>query len=78
MIPIITLVGLSLSSLFAGGLITEQLFNFPGMGLLFFQAAQVNDYPVELGVVLITADRDRRRQPAADVALALVDPRVAL
>ena len=78
MIPIITLVGLSLSSLFAGGLITEQLFNFPGMGLLFFQAAQVNDYPVELGVVLITAIATVVGNLLADVALALVDPRVAL
>ena len=78
MIPIVTLLGLSLSSLFAGGLITESLFNFPGMGLLFYQAAQVNDYPVELGVVLITAVATVVGNLAADFALALLDPRVAL
>ncbi|MDR2998627.1 MAG: ABC transporter permease, partial [Microbacterium sp.] len=55
LIPIITLLGLSLPALFAGALVTESIFNFPGMGLLFWQAAQQSDYPVELGVVIVTA-----------------------
>jgi peptide/nickel transport system permease protein len=76
LIPIVTLVGLSLPALFAGALITESIFNFPGMGLLFWQAAQTSDYPVELGVVLVTAVATVAGSLLADVSYALLDPRV--
>ncbi|WP_125613501.1 ABC transporter permease [Specibacter cremeus] len=78
LIPIITLLGLSLPALFAGALITESIFNFPGMGLLFWQAAQASDYPVELGVVIITAFATVVGNLLADVSLAVLDPRVKL
>ncbi|ALE06413.1 diguanylate cyclase [Arthrobacter sp. ERGS1:01] len=78
MIPIITLLGLSLPALFAGALVTESIFNFPGMGLLFWQAAQASDYPVELGVVIITAFATVAGNLLADVSLAVIDPRVKL
>jgi peptide/nickel transport system permease protein len=78
LIPIITLLGLSLPALFAGALITESIFNFPGMGLLFWQAAQQSDYPVEIGVVIITAFATVIGNLLADVSLAAVDPRVTL
>jgi peptide/nickel transport system permease protein len=78
MIPIITLLGLSLPALFAGALVTESIFNFPGMGLLFWQSAQTDDYPTELGVVLITAVATVVGNLMADVGLALIDPRVKL
>lgn len=78
LIPIITLLGLSLPALFAGALITESIFNFPGMGLLFWQAAQQSDYPVELGVVIVTAFATVIGNLMADVSLAAVDPRVTL
>lgn len=78
LIPIITLLGLSLPALFAGALITESIFNFPGMGLLFWNAAQQSDYPVELGVVIITAFATVFGNLLADVSLVLVDPRVKL
>jgi peptide/nickel transport system permease protein len=76
LIPIVTLLGLSLPALFAGALITESVFNFPGMGLLFWQAAQQSDYPVELGVVIITAFATVVGNLLADVSLVLLDPRV--
>jgi peptide/nickel transport system permease protein len=78
MIPIITLLGLALPALFAGALITESVFNFPGMGLLFWQAASRNDFAVELGVVLVTAVATVIGNLLADIALAVVDPRVKL
>jgi peptide/nickel transport system permease protein len=76
LIPIATLIGLSLPALFAGALVTESIFNFPGMGLLFWQAAQVQDYPVELGVVLVTAVATVAGNLLADVSYAVLDPRV--
>lgn len=78
MIPIITLLGLSIPAVFAGALITESIFNFPGMGLLFWQAAQASDYPVELGVVIITAFATVVGNLLADISLAVLDPRVKL
>jgi peptide/nickel transport system permease protein len=78
MIPIITLLGLSLPALFAGALITESVFNFPGMGLLFWQAAQRNDFATELGVVLVTAVATVLGNLLADIGLAVIDPRVKL
>jgi peptide/nickel transport system permease protein len=78
LIPIATLIGLSLPALFAGALVTESIFNFPGMGLLFWQAAQTSDYPVELGVVLVTAVATVVGSLLADVSYALLDPRVRL
>lgn len=78
LIPIVTLVGLFLPAVFAGALITESIFNFPGMGLLFWQAAQSSDYPVELGVVVITAFATVAGNLLADIALAVIDPRVKL
>ena len=51
LIPIATLIGLSLPGLiFSGALITESVFNYPGMGLLFIAAATNQDYPILLGV----------------------------
>ena len=55
--PIVTLLGLSLPFVLAGTLITEQVFNYPGMGLLFFNAAVSRDYPVLLGVTWSSARR---------------------
>jgi peptide/nickel transport system permease protein len=78
LIPIITLLGLALPALFAGALVTESVFNFPGMGLLFWQAAQKADFPIELAVVLVTAVATVVGNLLADVGLALIDPRVKL
>jgi peptide/nickel transport system permease protein len=75
-IPIVTLLGLSLPLLFAGALVIEQLFNFPGMGLLFWNAATSEDYPVELAVVLITAVATVVGNLIADICYAVLDPRV--
>ena len=71
LVPVVTLVGISLPFVFAGTLISEQIFNYPGMGLLFFNAAVARDYPVLLGVILVVSTAtvarlaDRRRRLCA-------------
>jgi peptide/nickel transport system permease protein len=76
LIPIATLVGLSLPAVFSGALITEQLFNYPGMGLLFYTAATVQDYPTLLGITVLVAFATVLGSLVADVLYAVLDPRV--
>jgi peptide/nickel transport system permease protein len=76
LLPVITLVGLSLPFAVAGAVIIEQIFNYPGMGLLFFTAATDQDYPVLLGVTLIVGLATAAGSLLADVAYGLADPRV--
>jgi peptide/nickel transport system permease protein len=72
----ITLLGLSIPYIFSGALIVEALFNYPGMGLLFWNAAESRDYPVVLGVALIVALATVVGNLAADIVYAIVDPRI--
>lgn len=76
MIPIVTLLGVSLPTVVAGALITETVFNYPGMGLLFFKAAQVQDYPVLLGFTLLVGTATISGNLLADLAYGVLDPRV--
>ncbi|MBV9096045.1 MAG: ABC transporter permease [Streptosporangiaceae bacterium] len=76
MIPIATLLGLSLPFIISGALITEQVFNYPGMGLLFYQQAQKSDYPVLLGITVLVALATVVGSLLADIAYAVLDPRV--
>ena len=76
LIPIATLVGLSLPAVFSGALITEQLFNYPGMGLLFYTAATVQDYPTLLGITVLVAFATVIGSLVADILYAVLDPRV--
>lgn len=74
--PVVTLLGLSLPFILSGTLITEQIFNYPGVGLLFFDAAQSQDYPVLLGVVLVVGVATVAGSLLADITYAVLDPRV--
>jgi peptide/nickel transport system permease protein len=76
LIPIATLIGLSLPAIFSGALVTEYLFNYPGMGLLFYQSAEVEDYPTLLGITVIVALATVVGSLLADVLYAVLDPRV--
>jgi peptide/nickel transport system permease protein len=53
-IPLITQVGLSIPHLFAGSVVVEQIFGWPGIGRLTIESLQSHDYPVILGIVLLT------------------------
>jgi peptide/nickel transport system permease protein len=76
LVPVVTLVGISIPFIFAGTLISEQVFNYPGMGLLFYNAAVARDYPVLLAVTLVVGTATVLGSLIADVCYALLDPRV--
>lgn len=74
--PVVTLLGLSLPFIVSGTLITEQVFNYPGIGLLTFNAAVAQDYPVMLGVVVVVGAATVVGSLLADITYAILDPRV--
>jgi peptide/nickel transport system permease protein len=76
LLPVITIVGLSFPDVVAGALIAESIFNFPGMGLLFWQSALSHDYPVMLGATLIIGIATVIGNLAADIAYGVLDPRI--
>ena len=76
LLPIVTLVGLSFPGIIAGAVIAEEVFNFQGMGLLFFQAATEHDFPVLLGCTLIIGVATVVGNLAADFAYGILDPRI--
>jgi peptide/nickel transport system permease protein len=74
--PVVAMLGYYVPVLFGGSLVVEQLFNYPGMGLLFWNAAQSSDYPVLLGCVLVIAVATVCGTLIADVLQTVIDPRV--
>jgi peptide/nickel transport system permease protein len=76
LIPFVTLLGLTLPHLLGGAVILEQIFTWPGMGRLFFEAIARRDYDTIMGLVLIFSILTLLGQLLADVLYAVVDPRV--
>ena len=76
LIPVATLVGISIPGILTFGLIVEQLFNFPGIGLAYFNAAVNGDYPVVFGITVLGAAATVVGNLIADIAYAVLDPRV--
>ncbi|MFI6345474.1 ABC transporter permease [Streptomyces sp. NPDC050560] len=74
--PVVAMLGYYVPVLFGGSLVVEQLFNYPGMGLLFWSAAQSSDYPVLLGCVLVISVATVAGTLIADIVQRVVDPRV--
>jgi peptide/nickel transport system permease protein len=74
----ITLVGLSIPALLAGNLIAEYVFNYDGLGLLFFNSLGNEDYPVLIAYTLIGAVLTVLGNLVADIALTVADPRIRL
>lgn len=74
--PLITMVGYYVPVMFSGAIVIEAIFNYPGMGLLFWNASQTSDYPIELGVVIVIAVATVVGSLLADLLQALADPRV--
>ncbi|MGH3406114.1 MAG: ABC transporter permease, partial [Streptosporangiaceae bacterium] len=72
----ITMLGYYVPVVFSGAIVIESIYNYPGMGLLFWQAAQTSDYPIELGVVLVIAAATVAGSLLADLLQAVADPRV--
>lgn len=78
LIPFVTKIGLSLPSLLSGSVIIEKIFNWPGLGQLYFSAILERDYPVIMALTLIYSVLTLAGQLLADVLYALVDPRVRI
>ncbi len=76
LIPVVTLVGISLPGILTFGLIVEDLFNFPGVGLAYYNAAVNGDYPVVFGITVLVALATVIGNLLADIAYAILDPRV--
>ena len=77
-LPFVTVVGLDIPFLLGGALVTESVFAWPGMGRLFWEYAERGDYPVVLGVLLLTSTAVVFFTIVVDVAYTLVDPRIRL
>jgi peptide/nickel transport system permease protein len=76
MLPVVTNIGLEIPFLFAGALVTETIFSWPGVGNMFIDATRNFDYPVLMGILFITAVVTVFANLAADVTYAVVDPRI--
>ena len=77
-LPMITLIGLSIPALLAGNLIAEFVFNYNGLGLLFYNSLSNEDYPVLIAYTLIGAVLTVLGNLVADIALTIADPRIRL
>jgi peptide/nickel transport system permease protein len=77
-LPFVTVVGLDIPFLLGGALVTESIFAWPGMGRLFWEYAQRGDYPVVLGVLLLTSSAVVFFTIIVDLAYTIIDPRIRL
>src|ERR1700730_12743547 len=76
LIPLLTVIALAIPTLFGGAIFTETIFNSPGMGQLLIGAVGALDWPVAMGVVIITAALTIFANFLADIAYVIVDPRI--
>ena len=76
LIPIVTLLGLSIPSLIAGAAITETIFSWPGIGSLFIDAVGAKDYPTIMAVAMLSGTAVIIGNLMADVMYGMVDPRI--
>ncbi len=75
-LPIITLIGINVPGIISGALLVEVVFNYPGIGLLFWNAAGVHDYPVLMGLTVAIGIATVLGNLLADILYAVADPRV--
>lgn len=76
LLPVVTILGLSVPGLIGGSVIFESIFAIPGMGQLFYGAVMARDYPLVMGELVIGAVLTLMGNMLADVSYALVDPRI--
>ena len=78
LLPVITLVGLNFGGLLGGAVVTESVFNWPGIGRLLVDSVRFRDYPVIQCVTLLAVTSVVLANLAADLVTAAIDPRVRL
>ncbi len=76
LMPVITILGLSIPGLIGGGVIFETIFSIPGMGQLFYSSAMSRDYPTIMGILVIVSVLTLLGNLLADISYAIVDPRI--
>lgn len=78
LLPMITLAGMQLPQLLGGALVTETVFTWPGMGRLFLDSLGYSDYPVVMGLLMLSAILTILGNLIADIVVSMVDPRIRL
>lgn len=78
LIPIVTFIGGALPTLFAGALITETIFAWPGIGKVFYEAIGMRDYLLMMGIVMFLAVLTMLGNLLSDILYSVVDPRIRL
>lgn len=78
LVPIVTVIGMEIPVLFGGAVIVEQVFSWPGLGLMTMSAITARDYPVIMGVCLLSAVVVLAANLITDILYALVDPTIQL
>lgn len=78
LVPIVTVIGMEIPVLFGGAIIIEQVFSWPGLGLMTMSAISNRDYPVIMGVCLLSAVVVLAGNLITDILYALVDPTIQL
>jgi peptide/nickel transport system permease protein len=76
LLPVITILGLSIPGLIGGSVISETIFAIPGMGQLFYQSVMMRDYPSVMGVLVIGAVLTLLGNLLADLMYSMADPRI--
>lgn len=76
LLPIITIIGLRLPSLLGGALIIETMFNWPGMGILYIDGVNTRDFPLIMGMTLVSAITIVISNLITDIAYSFADPRI--
>jgi len=78
LLPIVTGLGMSLSGLIGGSVVIEQIFNWHGMGTLYLEANNTNDYPLMMGIMIFISGFALAANLITDLCYSLLDPRVML
>lgn len=76
LLPIITIIGLRLPGLLGGALIIETMFNWPGMGILYIDGVNTRDFPLIMGLTLVSAITIVISNLLTDIAYSFTDPRI--
>jgi peptide/nickel transport system permease protein len=76
LVPLLTIIGLSLPGLIGGSFVIETIFSWPGIGMLGYTAIMQRDYPIQLGIALMAAVAVLMANLITDIAYAIVDPRI--
>lgn len=78
LLPMITLVGLQFPILLGGALVAETVFSWPGMGRLFLDSLEYRDYPVVMGILILSAIMTMLGSLIADILYVVADPRIRM